>query len=135
MPHVFDGPWRSTLIGDEDSRRELPFQLEIDPGTGNLKPSSTHGGVLITGNATTFHIEMTQTDLIPGITLKYVGDLAGEVVVHGTRHLVVRGTFTLITPGLVPDIDFENIEGLEPFRHLLRRLRAQEQEIWVATKP
>lgn len=136
MAHVFDGPWSSTLINNRTNpRKDQPFQLEVDPGNGNLKPSSNHGGIQVTGEATNAHIEMSHSiPQLPGVTVKYEGDLCGEVVVGGVRTLVARGVFTVIIPGFAGDLNLEAIRELGAIYEVLKE-RSQTQEIWVATKP
>lgn len=138
MPHVFDGRWRSVLI-EEDSgpRDDLQFNLEVDPANNRLKPSSTHQGQL-TGDVTDYTIRMTETfPQIPTVRLTYDGNLCGEVLVGTQRHLLICGVFTLIFAGPLDEKSIEAAREIPVLRRLLERsnLDAQEQEIWVATKP
>lgn len=141
MAHIFDGSWGSTLInplsGSGDDGR---FELEVDPATNRLKPSSTHLGQPITGDVTNFTITMHQTLNLPGIPaidLTYEGNLCGEVLVGIQRHVLICGVVTIRTSPFPTDA--ANLDAARD-NPVVRRLMAspnfaQEQEIWIANKP
>lgn len=136
MAHVFDGTWTSTIIEDSGPSRDLPFQIEVDPANGQLRPSSAHGGRPVTGAATSSRIKIIQTfPELPGVSVQYDGSLCGELIVSGVIRSIICGVLTVRTPGLVPD-DLESIKGFEALRPLMSETNfGQEQEIWIATKP
>jgi hypothetical protein len=134
MPHVFDGRWNSFVIDGATPGSDAPFQLEVDPDTKKLKPNSTHGGQRVTGDVTSLHISITHV-FNPRLTTTYVGELAGEVVIGEVRHLVIIGVFTVIRADASAR-DMEGLEGFDAIRRIVETSTlAQEQEIWVATKP
>jgi hypothetical protein len=137
MPQIFEGDWRSVLIGRGGVANDTPFHLEVDPATNHLKPSSTHQGQ-ITGDVTNFTISITETfPQIPTVTLTYVGNLCGEVPVGTQRHLMICGVMTLIGIGPQDEEIIEAAREISVLRGILERnrLNGQIQEIWIATKP
>jgi hypothetical protein len=130
MPGIFDGTWRSNILAAAGPRSDAPFQLEEDPSNHALR-NSTHGGLAVTGTVTGLGIEITH-EFSQQVKLVYTGHVLGEIVVRGVKHLVIGGMVRIITPG--PGFgEFDGSERFEAIREILAM--AQEQEIWVATKP
>jgi len=129
MPGIFDGSWSSSILAASGSRSDAPFQLEENPQNHALR-NSTHGGLAVTGTVTGLGIEINH-EFSQHVKLVYRGQVLGEIIVRGERHLVMGGSVTIITtPG------FRELEGFEKFQAIRDLLTTgQEQEIWVATKP
>jgi hypothetical protein len=145
MAHILDGDWTSSTVSGTTLVPDRPgpmmpniLHLEIDEATGDLKPASMHGPNALTGRIT----PLGQRHVVEINNLnrnrRYEGVLCAEVRKFG-------GAVILVIAGkLRVNVQFDRSgnptrEAVEPkdekYSKEADALLAQDQEIWVATKP